>query len=70
MTNNVENIDRWWFRNNKRQQTEVKMLTNEFYNLQNIFIDKFSFGNHVYTWTCIFKGNKLYQTGKLSIKVH
>ena len=35
------------------------------------FIDKMSFGNHVaYMDLYIFKGNKFYETGKLSIKVY
>ena len=54
--------------NKKDDQTWV----NEFNKLrENTFIDKMSFGNHVaYMDLYIFKGNKFYETGKLSIKVY
>jgi len=50
----------------------VQLWIKEFNNLrENIFIDKMSFGNHVaYMDLYIFKGNKFYETGKLSIKVY
>ena len=51
---------------------DVETWINEFNILrENIFIDKWSFGNHVaYMDLYIFKGNKFYETGILSIKVY
>ena len=51
---------------------DVQTWINEFNNLhENIFIDTWTFGHHVaYMHLCIFKGNKLYETGKLTIKVY
>ena len=56
-------------RGNKK---EVETWIEELNTLrENIFIDKWSFGNHVADMDLyIFKGNKFYETGKLSIKVY
>ena len=51
---------------------DVQTWGNKFNSLrENIFIDKLSLGNHIaYMDLYIFKGNKFYETGKSSIKVH
>ena len=55
-------------RGNKK---DVETWIKEFNNLRkNIFIDKWSFGNHVADIELyIFQGNSFYASGKLSIKV-
>ena len=53
---------------NKKDIWRVKEFNN---TRENIFIDKWSFGNHVaYMDLHVFKGNKFYEWGKLSIKVY
>ena len=56
-------------RGNKK---DVRTWINEFNQLrENIFIDKWTFGNHVaYMDLYIFKGNNFFDTGILSIKVY
>ena len=51
---------------------DVGTWINEFNQLRGIFfIDKFTFGNHVaYMDLYIFKGNKFFDTGILSINVY
>ena len=53
-------------------QKDAGTWINEFNQLRaNIFIDKWTFGNHVaYMDLYIFKGNKFFYTGILSIKVY
>ena len=54
--------------NNKDVETWIKELNTL---RENIFIDKWSFGNHVACMDLyIFKGNKFHETGILSIKVY
>ena len=56
-------------RGNKK---DVESWIYEFNQLrENIFIDKWTFGNHVaYMDLYIFKGNNFFDTGILSIKVY
>ena len=56
----------------KGNRKDVQKWVDEFNNLrENIFIDKIEFGNHVaYMDLYIFKGDKFYEIGILSIKVY